>query len=106
MIHNPGAIPDSRLLGPNGPDIIVAVEATFATVQRSNILKSIASLKIDTTKLASMIHSVPPLNFRERAKFVKELKQVTGHVFITELFEDVYSSWGNVWNGFVEEMDN
>lgn len=105
-MHNPGAIPDSRLLGPGGPDIIVAVEATYATVQQSRILKSIGAMKMDQSKLASMVHSLPPMNSRERAKFVRELKSVTGHVFVTELFEDVYSSWGQVWSGFVEELDS
>lgn len=92
-------------MGATGPDLTVVFEAAYETWFEHNFSQTIAAAKLDPSRLASIVHTLPAgLSQAEISSFVKQVKSITSSVFVTELAEDMYSSFGSVWLSFVRDM--
>ena len=104
MVHNPGAIPDSRYLAT--ADSTVVFEGTYSTFQERQGAKLFTAIPdSNRTQLCAVIHSVP--NTEEGPKLrslVKEARKVADELFITHLSTDYYASFGAQWAEFVDLM--
>ncbi|KAJ5572806.1 hypothetical protein N7450_009790 [Penicillium hetheringtonii] len=101
IVHNPGAIPDSRYL-PSADSTVVFEETynTFQTRNGANLFTAIPDS--NRSQLCAVIHSWKGRNY---AVSVKEARKVADELFITHLSTDYYASFGTQWSEFVDLMD-
>ncbi|GIK01240.1 hypothetical protein Aspvir_005272 [Aspergillus viridinutans] len=104
VVHNPGAIPDSRYL--STADSTVVFEATYDTFQErhgANLFTAIP--ESNRSQLCAVIHSVPEsVEGSALRGLVKQVRKVADEIFITHLATDYYASFGGQWPEFVELM--
>ncbi|CAI7639028.1 unnamed protein product [Penicillium viridicatum] len=104
VVHNPGAVPDSRYLAT--ADSTVVFEAAYATFQErqgARLFTNIADS--NRTQLCAIVHSVPDaVEGKALRSLVKQVRQVADEVYITHLSTDYYASFGGKWTEFVDLM--
>jgi hypothetical protein len=104
VVHNPGAIPDSRYL--STADSTVVFEATYDTFQErhgANLFEAIP--ESNRSQLCAVIHSVPETVEGSALRgLVKQVRKVAEEIFITHLDTDYYASFGRQWPEFVDLM--
>lgn len=104
IVHNPGAVPDSRYL-PTA-DSTVVFEETYTTFQERHGAKLLTAIpESNRTQLCAVIHSVPSTVEGSKLRgLVKQVRSVADEVFITHLSSDYYASFGANWAEFVGLM--
>ncbi|CAI7667576.1 unnamed protein product [Penicillium manginii] len=104
VVHNPGAIPDSRYL--SSADSTVVFEETYNTFEaRSGANLFTAIPDSNRSQLCAVIHSVPDtVEGSKLRELVKEARKVADELFITHLSTNYYASFGNQWSEFVDLM--
>ncbi|KAJ5153014.1 uncharacterized protein N7482_009492 [Penicillium canariense] len=102
VMHNPGAIPDSRYLAT--ADSTVVFEETYSTFQQRSSAKIFTAIPdSNRTQLCTVIHSVPDtVEGSKLRSLVKEARKVADEIFITHLSTDYYASFGTKWADFVD----
>ncbi|KAJ5738391.1 hypothetical protein N7493_001546 [Penicillium malachiteum] len=102
VIHNPGAVPDSRYFATT--DSTVIFEAAYTTFQERYQANLLTEIPHGSQRVA-MIHSVPDtLAGSELRDLVQTVRKVADEVFITHLNTDYYASFGPMWAEFVDLM--
>ncbi|KAJ5154294.1 Spherulation-specific family 4 [Penicillium coprophilum] len=104
VVHNPGAVPDSRYLAT--ADSTVVFEAAYTTFQERQGAKLFANIEnSNRTQLCAIVHSVPEsVEGTELRSLVKQVRKVADEVYITHLSTDYYASFGAKWTEFVDLM--
>ncbi|KUM65669.1 hypothetical protein ACN42_g1426 [Penicillium freii] len=104
VVHNPGAVPDSRYLAT--ADSTVVFEAAYATFQERQGAKLFTNIAdSNRTQLCAIVHSVPnAVEGKALRSLVKQVRQVADEVYITHLSTDYYASFGDKWTEFVDLM--
>lgn len=104
MVHNPGAIPDSRYL--STADSTVVFEATYDTFQERHGAKLFEAIPdSNRSQLCAVIHSVPEsVEGSALRSLVKQVRKVADEIFITHLDTDYYANFGRQWPEFVDLM--
>ncbi|KGO69940.1 Spherulation-specific family 4 [Penicillium italicum] len=104
VVHNPGAVPDSRYLAT--ADSTVVFEAAYTTFQERQGAKLFTNI-VDSnrTQLCAIVHSVPEdVEGKALRGLVKQVRKVADEVYITHLSTDYYASFGAKWTEFVDLM--
>ncbi|KAG4029798.1 hypothetical protein MFRU_014g00970 [Monilinia fructicola] len=108
IIHNPGTIPDWRLMsGSCLPDITVVFEATYQTFHENGCENAITNLKLDRGRLACLMHSVPDslmTTYSDVAAEIQKLNPFVATFFITNQTTALYTSLGDHWEQFVQAI--
>lgn len=109
IIHNPGTIPDAKMLSPAICDLSVVFEGTYSTYQIYGFGEQISTLqassKCGREKLACIVHAVPSaLSSNDVMALVNGLRTMVGSVFLTGLSVDYYASFSPRWAEFADEM--
>jgi hypothetical protein len=109
IIHNPGTIPDPRMLSPNICDLSVVFEGAYSTYTMYNIGEQISRLEASSNcgrdRLACIVHGVPTtLSSNDMIAFMNGLRTMVGSLFLTRLSVDYYASFSPRWVEFVSEM--
>jgi hypothetical protein len=99
-IHNPGTSSDARLANP-GPDVSVVVETSYQQFLTKNDQDWLKTSVYDRAHTAYMVHSVPVDKIRA---VTLALRQRAEYLFITDLTENFYESFGKSWDNFVAAM--
>ncbi|KAH0537521.1 hypothetical protein FGG08_005696 [Glutinoglossum americanum] len=107
-IHNPGSIPDARLADP-GPDVTVVFEETYQTYQLAPSSKTLqdklASLPYGRSRYCYLMHSVPKsMGGADLRRLVDGLSKYAGYLFLTDLSDNYYASFGSKWLDFIDAM--
>ncbi|PTU17590.1 hypothetical protein P175DRAFT_0446131 [Aspergillus ochraceoroseus IBT 24754] len=104
IVHNPGAIPDSRYM--SSADSTVVFEATYDTFQARNRAKLFKEIpNSNRSQLCAVIHSVPDsVEGSKLRELVRQVRRVADEVFITHLSTNYYASFGGKWDEFVRLM--
>ncbi|CAI7606686.1 unnamed protein product [Penicillium glandicola] len=104
VVHNPGAVPDSRYLA--SADSTVVFEAAYTTFQERQAAKLFANIAdSNRTQLCAIVHSVPDsVEGKALRSLVKQVRKVADEVYITHLSTDYYASFGDKWTEFVDLM--
>ncbi|OGE54242.1 hypothetical protein PENARI_c006G11731 [Penicillium arizonense] len=104
VVHNPGAVPDSRYLAT--ADSTVVFEAAYSTFQERQGAKLFTSIQdSNRSQLCAIVHSVPEtIEGKSLRGLVKEVRRVADEVYITHLSTDYYASFGQKMNEFVGLM--
>lgn len=104
VVHNPGAIPDSRYLAT--ADSTVVFEAAYTTFQERHGAKLFTNIAdSNRTQLCAIVHSVPEaVEGNALRSLVKQVRKVADEVYITHLSTDYYASFGSRWIEFVNLM--
>jgi hypothetical protein len=104
IIHNPGTVPDSRLAAVQ-PDITVTFEQSYdlyqSTSTQSMLDRSISSGDYNRSSSSLIVHSVP---IDQIETLTLDLVKRAEYVFVTDLTEDYYNSFGPGWERFVEAV--
>ncbi|KAJ6111741.1 hypothetical protein N7523_007802 [Penicillium sp. IBT 18751x] len=104
VVHNPGAVPDSRYL--STADSTVVFEEAYSTFQERHGAKLLTDIPdSNRSQLCAVIHSVPDSVEGSKLRgLVKQVRSVADEVFITHLSSDYYASFGPKWADFVDLM--
>jgi hypothetical protein len=104
VVHNPGAVPDSRYLATADSTVVFeAAYSTFLERQGAQLFTDIADS--NRTQLCAIVHSVPDdIEGKSLRSLVKKVRKVADEVYITHLSTDYYASFGNKWTEFVDLM--
>ncbi|CAG8073709.1 unnamed protein product [Penicillium nalgiovense] len=104
VVHNPGAVPDSRYLAT--ADSTVVFEAAYTTFQEREGAKLFTNIAdSNRTQLCAIVHSVPEsVEGKHLRSLVKQVRKVAEEVYITHLSTDYYASFGGKWTEFVDLM--
>ncbi|KAJ1713152.1 cell surface spherulin 4 family protein [Aspergillus flavus] len=106
IVHNPGAVPDSRYM--SSADSTVVFEAAYDTFNERDGTKQFDVLpKSDRGRgqLCIVIHSVPDgVEGSKLRDLVKKLRKTADEIFITHLSTDYYANFGDRWGEFVDWM--
>ena len=106
VIHNPGSVPDMAFL--TLADSTIIFEDTYTTFQTrvSNAVFSATALsRVDRSKLACVIHSIPrDLGVEEWSKLGRQTRKIAGDLFLTDLYEHYYANFAPKWAEFVDAM--
>jgi hypothetical protein len=108
-------MPDAELVDPNLPengerqpprclpDVSAVFEASYDEyVSPSDwTMSQLNKCRLDRSRQAYFVHSVPRDKVSEVSNAVKE---VAGHVFVTDLCEGFYCSFDRSWHTFVAQM--
>jgi len=101
IIHNPGTTIDPRL-DDLSTDITVIFESSYQDYQERKA--TLSSLPKDRLRSSYIIHSLPSKGFRDLGKFVDSISVQAGALFVTDLDERYYKSFGSNWETFVSVM--
>jgi hypothetical protein len=101
VIHNPGTPPDAGLADP-GPDVIVTCEEPYDRYIGDEVQKRLKELHYDQPKSGYMISGVPE---DKVGGLVRELRHRGAHLFVTDLVDDFYESFGPSWGAFVAAFE-
>jgi len=102
VIHNPGTIPDTGLNVPD-TDTTVIFEGPYQSYQEQ--AATLASLPLNRSDYSYIVHSLPTsmskVNLR---KFAYRLSELSEFLFLTDLSENYYESFGPDWRDFIGVM--
>jgi hypothetical protein len=101
VIHNPGTPPDAELAD-SGPDVIITCEEPYHRYCGGEVQKRLKEYHYDRAKSGYMISAVPA---NEISEVVQELCHRGAYLFVTDLVDDFYESFGKSWGDFVAAMD-
>lgn len=99
VIHNPGAIPDPQF-NDSSTDVTVVFEGSFPDLQSRQA--QLASLSEGRSQYSYVVHSVPAST--DLGKFVDSLSQHAEFLFLTNLTQNYYESFGSQWDDFIDVM--
>ncbi|KAJ5885019.1 hypothetical protein N7495_009529 [Penicillium taxi] len=104
IVHNPGAVPDSRYL--TSADSTVVFEGTYSTFQERLGAKIFTAIPdSNRTELCAVLHSIPSdVTGSQLRSLVKQVRGVSDEIFMTHLSDDYYASFGPQWAEFVDQM--
>ncbi|GAB7365320.1 hypothetical protein MBLNU230_g6401t1 [Neophaeotheca triangularis] len=101
IIHNPGVIPDERLMsGDARADITVVFEQSFQELQVQEDSLDDDLDEDDRSDYAYVVHSVP--SGKDLGKLLANWSHQAEYLFVTTLDEDYYNSFGSSWRRFIE----
>ncbi|KAF8859950.1 hypothetical protein BDZ45DRAFT_672879 [Acephala macrosclerotiorum] len=102
VIHNPGTIPDTGL-NVSGTDITVVFEGSYQSYQEQ--ATALVSLPLNRSDYSYIIHSLPTgLSEVNLRKFAYRLSERSEFLFLTDLSENYYESFGPDWRDFIGVM--
>lgn len=102
VIHNPGTPPDSGLANP-GPDVFINCEEPYERYLGEEVQKRLKDYHYDQPKSGYMISGVPE---DKVAEFVRELRHRAAYLFVTDLVDNFYESFGPSWGAFVAAFED
>ncbi|KAF2473726.1 uncharacterized protein BDR25DRAFT_256563 [Lindgomyces ingoldianus] len=100
VIHNPGTAVDARLANP-GPDVTAVVEVAHSTYQTPEYQQWLSTSSYDRSRTCYIIHSVQAEDVKRLAYGLRER---AAYLFVTDLSENYYQSFGSSWKHFVEAI--
>ena len=100
VMHNPGTVPDERM-AESKPDVTAVFEQAYAMFKDESVQESLGSGRYEKAAASIIVHSTP---VEEIKGLVDELKGMAEYLFVTDLTEDYYSSFGAGWDTFVDAV--
>jgi hypothetical protein len=85
-----------------GPDVIVTCEEPYHRYRGKEVQRRLKDYHYDRAKSGYMISAVPE---DEIGDVVQELCDRGAYLFVTELVDDFYESFGKSWTNFVGAME-
>ncbi|KAH7116121.1 Spherulation-specific family 4 [Dendryphion nanum] len=100
VIHNPGTAVHAGLADP-GPDLTTIIEEGWPRYQTKEYQNWLATSPYDRTRTCAMMNAVPKDDVPEVTRMIRDRAE---YVFVTDLDENFYESFGPSWDSFVEAM--
>lgn len=100
VMHNPGTIPDPNLAHEK-PDITAIFEASYASYQSEWTQAQLDAGHYDRASSSFIVHST---SIEEIANLVNELRTRAEYLFVTDLQDRYYESFGQGWTTFIEAV--
>ncbi|KAJ9112226.1 hypothetical protein QFC22_006310 [Naganishia vaughanmartiniae] len=100
VIHNPGTTPDASIANQK-PDITAVFEDAYSRYRSQSKEDRISAGLYDRAASLFIVHSTP---LGEIKRLVNELRSRVGYLFVTDLQERYYESFGPGWTSFVKAV--
>jgi hypothetical protein len=101
VIHNPGTPPDTELGSP-GPDVIVTCEEPYERYRGEEVQKRLEDYHYDQPRSGYMVSGVPST---EIFALLQKLRYRGAYLFVTDLVNDFYESFGDSWGEFIAAFE-
>ncbi|KAI1860481.1 hypothetical protein JX265_009880 [Neoarthrinium moseri] len=98
VVHNPGTPPEGDLTAFGNPDLVCICEEPYHKLRSENLQKRLEDFRIDRSRSIYQISGVPAGEVQDVAQ---EMCRRGQYVFVTDLVDDFYESFGPSWNEFV-----
>lgn len=99
-MHNPGTVPDTSLACQK-PDVTAIFEESYSCYRSKSAQKHLSAKPYDRAASLFIVHSTP---MAEIKKLVNELRPRAEYLFVTDLQERYYESFGPGWTTFIEAV--
>ncbi|KAL4874592.1 Spherulation-specific family 4 [Aspergillus karnatakaensis] len=99
VVHNPGTAPARSLA--KSADLSFVCEEPYSRFRSEEVQRWLALHPFDRSQAGYMISGVPEDEVHE---LVQELRERSAYIFVTEVEEDFYESFGASWGGFMEAL--
>jgi hypothetical protein len=99
-MHNPGTIPDPNLAHEKS-DITAIFEASYASYQSEWTQARLDAHHYDRASSSFIVHSTPT---EEIGNLVKKLRLRAEYLFVTDLQDNYYESFGAGWTTFIDAV--
>ena len=96
IIHNPGTPPDERLT--RMADVIIMCEEPYQRYNGVTTQTHLAKFGFDRLRCGYQISGVP---VDQVGSFVPAVISRCTYLFVTDLVDDFYESFGESWKGFI-----
>jgi hypothetical protein len=100
VMHNPGTIPDPNLAHEK-PDITVIIEGSYSSYQSEWTQAQLDAHYYDCASSSCIVHSTP---IEEIANLVNQLRLRAEYLFVTDLQDKYYESFGAGWTTFIDAV--
>lgn len=97
-MHNPGTAVHAGLAEP-GPDLTTIIEEAWPSYQTKEYQDWLATSPYDRTRTCAMMNAVPKDDVPEVTRMMRDRADF---LFVTDLEENFYESFGASWDSFVE----
>lgn len=95
-MHNPGTPPDERLT--RMTDVIITCEEPYQRHNDATIQDHLAKFGFDRLRCGYQVSGVP---VDQIGRFVSAVKSRCTYLFVTDLVDDFYESFGKSWRAFI-----
>lgn len=99
-MHNPGTIPDPYLAREKC-DITAIFEASYSSYQSEWTQAQLDAHHYDRASSSIIVHSTP---IEEIGNLVNELRLRAEYLFVTDLQDQYYESFGAGWKTFIDAV--
>jgi hypothetical protein len=105
VIQNPGAVPNANITN-NVTDTQVIFEGAYSDVPSQDTMKAkLDILSNDRSRFTYVVHSMPSnVKQPDLRKLVQDAARNAAFLFVTDLTEDYYESFGSRWKDFVDSV--
>ena len=100
MVHNPGCATAAGL-NDGSADVTVAFEQSFDHYSKLSAHELDRLNERDRSNTCYIVHSVP---CEEIPSLVRDISEQADYVFVTDLTEQHYNSFGPAWTAFIEGL--
>jgi hypothetical protein len=100
VVHNPGTAPDASLA--ESAELTFVCEEPYSRFRSQEVQRWLDLHPFDRRRAGYMISGVP---CDELHSLVQELRHKSAYLFVTEVEEDFYESFGpRSWEGFMQAL--
>lgn len=100
VMHNPGTVPDASLAHQK-PDITAVFEESYSCYRSESTQERLSAKCYDRAASSFIVYSTP---IGEIKNLVNELRPRAQYLFVTDLQERYYESFGPGWTTFIEAV--
>ncbi|KAJ9092273.1 hypothetical protein QFC21_006915 [Naganishia friedmannii] len=100
VMHNPGTVPDASLANQK-PDITAVFEDNYSRYRSQSTQGVISAKSYDRAGSLFIVHSTPIGDIK---RLVNDLRPQAEYLFVTDLQERYYESFGPGWTTFIEAI--
>jgi len=98
-MHNPGTPPDTRLA--HTADVVVTCEESFTRYRSKEVQDHLARFDYAQAMSACQISGTP---CTEIGSLTQALRREYAYLFVTDLVDNFYESFGNGWEEFTRAL--
>lgn len=104
VAHNPGRVPDEKVMASLQPNITVVYAGAYADMPRGDKLHEMLKGTTSNRQDHAMSVDSVPLDLGRPAvrSIIEDVRKDVQWLYLTDLIEDVYSSYGSLWGQWLD----
>lgn len=104
VAHNPGRVPDDKVIASLQPNITVVYEGVYTDMPRADKLHEMLNETTSNRQMHALFVNSVPSNLGRPAvrRIVEDVRKEVQWLYLTDLVDAVYSSYGSLWTQWLD----